>query len=308
MAFNEQSAGIGDSSGPDPRSEDFKGKESNADSRGVEELKTFAQETTLHGARFLVTQNLFRRLLWAMAILACFGYCSYQVYTCVGAFNRRPFNTKITTHISTDSSELVFPAVTLCNLNAINTRRFRHLLSLGTSNRSIIERKLKDMSLFTRRSKEILSKGFKERNPGLFRRPNTSDKTDEYRDFISHQMEEMILPSSSQFESCSINGIHCDANNFTSYLSSTFGKCFTFNADEGGKFLLRATLAGQNSGLKLRLNIERDSNLPNNIGPFVGFVIMIHDQKTFPNVEEFGIKIQPGLSSLCAIKRRKVRI
>ena len=85
-----------------------------------------------------------------------------------------------------------------------------------------------------------------------------------------------------------------------------YGKCYTFNSAEGGNSLLHATPAGQNSGLKLRLNIERESYLYNTENPFVGLVILIHDQKTFPSVEEFGIKIQPGVSTLCAIKRRKV--
>lgn len=116
----------------------------------------------------------------------------------------------------------------------------------------------------------------------------------------------MILPGSPHFESCSINGKQCDAKNFSSFLSFMFGKCYTFNSAEGGNPPLQATMAGQFSGLKLRLNIERQGYLKNTVSPFVGLVILIHDQKTFPIVEEFGIKVQPGVSTLCAIKRRKV--
>lgn len=305
MAFQQQSVGTNDPNVHDPRNNDIKDEESNADHGKMEKLKSFAQNTTLHGARFLFADNFFRRLLWAAAIVSCLGYCSYQVSTCVTEFYKRPFNTKITTNISTDGSELLFPSVTLCNLNSFNARSFRQHYQRSL-NKETIDRQLKDISLLMRKSKEILNEDFKNRNPGLFIRQNKTKDTYHIQGMFAHQIKEMILPNSSQFESCSINGKHCDASNFTRYLSFIFGNCFTFNSGKDNNSLLYATLEGQNSGLKLRLNIERDSYLPNTGSPFVGLAILIHDQKTFPIVEEFGIKIQPGISTLCAIKRRKV--
>ena len=305
MAVEQQSVWTNDPSVHVSRSKDLQDVESNADHNEKEELKSFARDTTLHGARFLFADSVFRRIIWILAIVACLGYCGYQVYTCVAEFYKRPFNTKITTHISTDGEELLFPAVTLCNLNAFNTRRYRKLLS-GPSNKETIERQLKDISLLITKSEEILDEDFKTRNPGLFLRQTTAQVTHRHQGMFGHQIEEMLMPSSSLFESCSINGKHCDANNFTSYLSFMFGNCYTFNSAEDRNSPLQATLAGQNSGLKLRINIERNSYLFNTFGPFVGLAILIHDQKTFPIVEEFGIKIQPGVSTICAIKRRKV--
>ena len=280
-----------------------------AENREVEEFTSFAQDTSLHGARFLFAGNGFRRLLWAVAIVACLCYCGYQVFTCVVEFYKRPFNTKITTHTTKDGSELFFPAVTLCNLNTFNSRRFRQVLSRILSKEQI-ERQLEDISLLATRSKEILSEEFIQRNPGLFLHPAQGKATNVVqivsKPLVSNQIEEMLLPSSSQFESCSFEGKLCDARNFTSIINFLYGKCYTFNSAEGDSSLLRATSAGQNSGLKLWLNIERESYLDNTVSPFVGLAILIHDQKTFPSVEEFGIKIQPGVSTVCAIKRSKV--
>ena len=87
-----------------------------------------------------------------------------------------------------------------------------------------------------------------------------------------------------------------------------FGKCYTFNSVEGDNPPLQETMAGQHSCLKLRLNIEREGYLKSTLNPFVGLVILIHDQKAFPIMEEFGIKVQPGVSTLCAIKKRKVNL
>lgn len=78
-------------------------------------------------------------------------------------------------------------------------------------------------------------------------------------------------------------------------------------AAEGGNPLLNTTVASLPSGLRLRLNIEPDEYIPIPWRPSVGILLLIHEQKTFLPVKEFGIVIQPGMSSLCAIKRRKVK-
>ncbi|XP_078356488.1 acid-sensing ion channel 4-B-like, partial [Oculina patagonica] len=249
MAFKELSVGMNNVSNlHDQGRNRNKDGESNTEHVEMEELKSFAQDTSLHGARLLIADNFFRRLFWTVAILACLCYCDYQVSTCVIEFYKRPFNTKITTHIISDSSnKLLFPAITLCNLNAINARRFRQIRLSGPSKRNAIERQLKDISLLIARSKEVSKEDFKKRNPELFLRQKTTNITHKFQGLFSHQLEEMLLTGSPQFESCSINGKHCDANNFTSY----------------------------------------------------------QNQKTFPIVEEFGIKLQPGVSTLCAVKRRK---
>ena len=81
---------------------------------------------------------------------------------------------------------------------------------------------------------------------------------------------------------------------------------YTFNAAENGKPMLNGSFAGQQNGLKLRLNIERESYIPNLIWPSVGIIILIHDQNSFPIVEDFGIAVPPGMSTTCAIRRRNV--
>ena len=306
MASQQHISGINDPYGRNPSSIDTEdeNKRWNGNHGKMEELKSFAQDTTLHGARFLFADNIIRRLLWTAAFIACFGHCCYQVFTCVSEFNKRPFNTKITANTSTHNGVL-FPAVTLCNLNSLNTRRYVQMM-LMYENRSIIERKLKDITLLTRRSKEILSQDFQNRNRELFLRQNSADTTKQLQERFGHQIEEMLLPGSSLFESCSFNGERCDVKNFSSYQSFMFGNCYTFNSGEDGNLPLQATMAGQYGGLKLRLNIERNGYLKKTLNPFVGLVILIHDQKTFPIVEEFGMKVQPGVSTLCAIKRKKV--
>ena len=52
----------------------------------TESLSSFAEATTLHGARFLSSENVFRKIIWTLALTASFGLCIYQVYQTMDAF------------------------------------------------------------------------------------------------------------------------------------------------------------------------------------------------------------------------------
>ena len=311
MAFKLQAVGI---QGPvenhscnahNARSKDEESNE-NFETEGI---KSFTQDTTLHGARFLFVNNIWRRVFWSLALISCFTYCGYQVYSSLRAFYEHPFHTTVTENVEMVDSALPFPAVTLCNVNPLNTRRFRYLYQSiynETPTEERFKRKLKDISLMFQRSKDVLTDGFKKRNPELFQRDESDKDAVKLYEFLSHQIDEMLLPSVSQVNSCSIDGLVCGQNNFIKKASFTFGQCYTFNSAEGENPLLKATLPGKDSGLKLRLNVERDSYIGNPAAPTVGLTVIIHDQKSFPFMEEFGRIIEPGSSTVCAIKRRKV--
>ena len=65
-------------------------------------------------------------------------------------------------------------------------------------------------------------------------------------------------------------------------------------------------MAGHLNGLKLLLHVERDSYLDNPTNPFVGLIVLVHDQNTFPFMEQFGFVVQPGVRNLCALKKKEV--
>ena len=54
--------------------------EKNTSNGNFEGLRSFAQDTTLHGAKFLFCEGFIRRLVWLGMIVVCFGFCTYQVY------------------------------------------------------------------------------------------------------------------------------------------------------------------------------------------------------------------------------------
>ena len=279
-----------------------------ADEKSIGGLESFANDTTLHGARFLCDKNILRRVLWTLVLIGSFSFCIHQVYETLVAFSQRSFITKVST--STKTSESFFPAVSLCNLNSLNARRYRNVLKYNNLSEPLIEQKIQDVLVIVNRDKKAFNDEFFKRNPEFFERQKIANYTImAQRRRLSHQIEEMLLPISPQFLSCSVNRKKCTANNFTSHdhMNSALGSCYTFNSPKSGRPLLYATSSGKNSGLRLLLNIERDSYLATNIRPTVGLAIIIHDQKSFPFLEDFGTTVQPGISTLCAFRKRKVR-
>ncbi|XP_078356916.1 acid-sensing ion channel 1C-like [Oculina patagonica] len=271
-----------------------------------ETLRSFAEDTSLHGARFLFVGNVFRRLVWTLAVTSCFCFCIYQVSQTIHAFGERPFNTKITKKIAKKNMNLTFPAVTLCNYNILNRRRYMDSEKAMNVSKEDIESKLNVYAKMLAGSKDVFNNESKKRHEELFWRFSGEAPEHIYLKAFSHQIEEMLLPS-SLFDSCYINGVVCGAVNFTSFTSSLYGQCYTFNSGLDGHPVINATMAGHLNGLKLLLNIERDSYLDNPFYPFAGLTVLVHDQDTFPYMEQFGFLVQPGVRTLCAIKRKEIK-
>lgn len=269
-----------------------------------ESMSSFMEDTSLHGARFLVAGNVFRRLFWTLALLSSLGFCAFQIYKSFDAFSDWPYNTKITTKTVNKAENLPFPAVTLCNFNQFNRRRFKnHVQKWNNWSTEYVQQKLIIYEQLMASKYSLTNQSFLE-HPELTWRYWSENL--HYLVLFSHQMEEMLLPSSILNNSCIINDEPCGSKNFTSSYSSLFGQCYTFNSGQTHHPIIKATMAGQLNGLKLLLNIERDSYIANSMNPFVGLTVLVHDQKTFPFIEQFGFAVQPGVRTVCAIKRKKV--
>lgn len=281
---------------------DSQSKESSE--KAPETLRSFAEGTTLHGARFLFVGSVFRKLIWTLALASCFTYCIYQVSTTVSAFGRRPFNTKVTAKSARRNTKLTFPAVTLCNLNFLNQRRYRNYQKDKNLSDELIASKLAVYTKMLGGSKDLFNNDSQHRHEELFWRFR-NENVQTYLDIFSHRIEDMLLPN-SLFNSCWIDGAVCGRENFWSFTNSIFGQCHTFNSGRDNRSVINATMAGNLNGLKLLLDIERESYLENPLYPFVGLTVLVHDQETFPYMEQFGFLVQPGVRTLCSIKRKKV--
>ena len=178
----------------------------------TESLSSFMEASTLHGARFICGGSIFRRLFWSSAVILCFSFCIYQIYQTLDAFYKRPFITKITTKVANEN-HLPFPAVTLCNFNSFNRRRYKDLMTKNNLSGEDIERNLNIFTGLMAGSQDVFNNKSRQENPYLFSRVYGDVQVkDHYLALFSHRIEEMLLPSPT-FESCDVNGKICGSKN-----------------------------------------------------------------------------------------------
>ena len=167
----------------DPENSRNQHEETQEHEYSAEGFQSFAQDTTLHGARFLFVSNVSRRVVWNIAMVSCFSFCAYQVFLSVRDFYSYPFHTTVKRETAPkDGRELPFPAVTLCNLNPANTRGIRQRYSPVfhvTPTEEQLKQSIEDLSHLFARSPKVLTKEFKERNPEFFHRPNSPEEVKE---------------------------------------------------------------------------------------------------------------------------------
>ena len=274
----------------------------------TEPVSAFLENTTLHGARFLVTGSVVRRLFWTLALVSSFGYCVFQIYSTSEAFSERPFSTKITTKTSNKAENVPFPAVTICNYNSFNRRRFKSYVQQNSRSNWSDEEVNRGLNLYENfmieRNNDSFTPEMIKQYPELIER--VFEEHLHYLVLFSHVMEEMLLPKSRFGKACTINDFPCGPKNFKPLYSTQFGKCFTFNSGQDHSPIINASLEGQTGGLKLHLNVERESYILDPLSPYVGLTVLVHDQKSFPLMEQFGFAVRPGVRTLVALKRKKV--
>ena len=167
----------------DPENSRNQHEETQEHEYSAEGFQSFAQDTTLHGARFLFVSNVSRRVVWNIAMVSCFSFCAYQVFQSVRAFYSYPFHTTVKRETAPKAGrEPPFPAVTLCNLNPANTRRIRQLYGpVFRVTEEQLKQKIEDLSHLFARSPKVLTKEFKERKSRIFsptQFPRRSQKAD----------------------------------------------------------------------------------------------------------------------------------
>lgn len=276
-------------------------------------IKDFFSDTSLHGARYLVEKGFLRRLIWLIAIGAAFGVCGLQVSKTIVAYMAKPFSTTLT--IERNQTEMkYFPAVTICNMNRVSMKQYVIMSKLmglsepNASNEQLREEIMTMVTLMTysKNDSEAINAAKKDLySQEIFR------KRDETFGYVlkgfSHSIEGML--SFSWLEPCKWKGQKCTSQNFSSIMNLQMGRCYTFNSGlEGHPLLENSQIPGPLQGLRLKLNVEEEDHVTDFGAPMAGFKILIHNQKDYPLIAEFGFAVQPGTHTFAAVSVTKVNL
>ncbi|KAM5255520.1 acid-sensing ion channel 3 isoform 2-T2 [Ctenodactylus gundi] len=261
--------------------------------RPASDIRVFASSCTLHGLGHVFGPGdlTLRRGMWATAMLLSLATFLYQVAGRVryyGEFHHE------TTLDERESRQLVFPAVTLCNINPL---RRSHLTpnDLHWAGPALLGLDPAEHVAFLR------ALGRPPAPPGFMPSP-TFDMAQLYTR-AGHSLEDMLLD-------CRYRGQPCGPENFT-VIFTRMGQCYTFNSGAQGTELLTTTKGGAGNGLEVMLDVQQEEYLPvwkdTEDTPFeVGIRVQIHSQEEPPIIDQLGFGAAPGYQTFVSCQQQQL--
>ncbi|XP_071846291.1 acid-sensing ion channel 1C-like isoform X2 [Apostichopus japonicus] len=227
----------------------------------------FAEETTLHGVRYVANGHIHhaRRICWLILLVCLAVWLAYGIVNGLTKYFSYPISTAVMFNYV---NNLEFPAVTICNYNQFRKSHLQNytllrevLTSLSTSDSVDIDWDLNDMDDYLNMTEVAIK--------------------------LAHQLDDMLIECTWNQEET------CGAHNFTTVITD-FGVCYTFNSISNSELMV--TEAGSSQGLRLRLSAEQYDYF---WGYYTGagFKIFVHPKGQFPLVGQFGISASPGFKT-----------
>ncbi|KAL9988196.1 hypothetical protein ACROYT_G002611 [Oculina patagonica] len=244
-----------------------------------DKLHEFCSETTAHGfGRLASSSSVVERLIWSACLLAALSYSIYQGYIIVSAHLSYPVDVKVEMR---QVDELEFPAVVVCNMNAVKRSALTRAVQEGLiTHPTWMQDSLSNVSL------QLMTS---------YKRALLASLDDDVKQSIGHQADEFILD-------CTWKGDPCGPENFTLLFNYEYGNCYVFG---GGDMSKNVSAPGNQNGLSLILNIETDEYLGDFSESFGAVIDVTHSQEMyFP--EENGYLVAPGQVTNIGFTKRVV--
>ncbi|TMS06712.1 Acid-sensing ion channel 4-A [Larimichthys crocea] len=246
----------------------------------AKDLAGFANSCSLHGINHIFVSGRLgiRQTLWALAFLTSLALFLYQAAKCAISYLEHPHVTALNEEAT---PEMVFPAVTICNINRFRFSALTDADIYHLANLTGLPPKNKD--------------GHKPTDL-MYPAPDMQDIFNR----TGHQLEEML-------KSCNFSGQNCSVEDF-SVVYTRYGKCYTFN---GNKTTSRKTKqGGMGNGLEIMLDIQQDEYLPiwretNETSLEAGIRVQIHSQDEPPYIHQLGFGVSPGFQTFVSCQEQR---
>nr|XP_009423708.4 acid-sensing ion channel 1 isoform X3 [Pan troglodytes] len=252
------------------------------------DLVAFANSCTLHGTNHIFVEGGPgpRQVLWAVAFVLALGAFLCQVGDRIAYYLSYPHVTLLNEVATT---ELAFPAVTLCNTNAVRLSQLSYpdLLYLAPM-----------LGL-----DESDDPGVPLAPPGPEAFSGEPFNLHRFYNRSCHRLEDMLLY-------CSYQGGPCGPHNF-SVVFTRYGKCYTFNSGRDGRPRLKTMKGGTGNGLEIMLDIQQDEYLPvwgetDETSFEAGIKVQIHSQDEPPFIDQLGFGVAPGFQTFVACQEQRL--
>ncbi|XP_071506092.1 epithelial sodium channel subunit gamma-2-like [Diadema antillarum] len=308
----------------------------------AEIVQNFVDNATTHGVTRILRCDRSRlsRLFWAVITLTALGALLYQGSMIVIDYFHRPTTTKISL---ITKSELIFPAITICNLNMmrkskVNGTRFQGLVGLDALYEDIhgddydydwfyetdSSFTTTSQSLNRRRRRRDVDEDEASISSEHVDYPSWDGVTDpdDWRSFYDRSqssdftdLQAAVRPTRDELEAyghtgvdliqqCSFDGDPCSHKNFSRIQNIRYGNCFVLN--DGNKLKNASVIKTSRTGSQYGLHLTLLVEQPEYIGvltPEAGVVVAIHDPSVFAFPEDDGISVSTGQATSIGLRR-----
>lgn len=241
----------------------------------------YVENSTLHGFRFIFMDTfIVRRILWTILTLTMLGIFLSELKNSIQLYLEYPFTTTSTMEYI---HSLVFPAISICNLNTLQHPRTRSQNAAHYYERALLPEQYRR----SRTLPNIPGKTFREilRNNS----PNISDIFQRC-EWKSRDTAKRGIPNP------------CHSGNFTSYIDLHGETCYTFNG-ENSHTPLTLNETGLDMALKLEFDLKMGGSEPLQE---MGLKVIVHDISETP-LQQAGFVVSPGFQSIIELKVRKTK-
>ncbi|CAF0968518.1 unnamed protein product [Rotaria sp. Silwood1] len=248
-------------------------------------IREFCLNTSTHALPGIARSESFHnRAFWSISFLIFTGIMIYFILKSI--MNYFDYPTSIDVSYNSDWQQY-FAAVSFCNIAALRFDRFIEPFLNFTNSLSI---------------------------------PNTNDTTtiSEYQSkFIwpflvdqvnkNQSLEDYFFPLSTMLQECAYNFEKCTSADFISFVSPSYGLCYTFNAklkNNTDDSLRLGNFYGGAGILSLSLYAHSYQYVPYSTDA-AGVLVLIHDNKQVPMIETSGIELEPGRRHKISYRKKK---
>ncbi|XP_041351478.1 FMRFamide-activated amiloride-sensitive sodium channel-like [Gigantopelta aegis] len=250
-------------------------------------MRQLGSESNAHGfARIFNSRNRKRKYVWL--VLVCLGFLAATVQLTNLVMKYLDYQV-VEISVIKESEPIMFPAITVCNIEPISSRKLGILLEKPDSHVLQWLKFLEHFEFANQTAHYSSIVAFYE---------NVGDEAL----FVRHDVNDFIVH-------CHFNRMPCSSTNFSTTWDSNYYSCFTFNSGWNKTALLHSS--GPQHGLSLVISLENKRpllglygvyDINSNIRYSAGTRVVIHAPATMPSPVDQGFDVPPGFSSSVGLK------
>ncbi|CAF1034985.1 unnamed protein product [Adineta steineri] len=248
-------------------------------------IQEFSLNTSTHGIPGIArSRSVYNRIFWTISFLFFTGVMIFFITQSIQAYFGYPTQTSVSFVVQRSQA---FPAVSVCNYapvryDLIIDTFLNYTNSRGLTNTTDNSTMTAQQASYIRDFLQYIFNSEQDFKPYLF------------------SLQSMLL-------NCVYNGQYCNYTDFTPFISSTYGFCYTFNAKmkSNGSTIRQTTDNGGSGKLELGFYAQSQQYFPYvSADASVGMMIMVHDNTELPLIEVAGIELAGGRKHKIGYKKR----